>query len=635
MALRIETFSAVKGGNSFFKAIAHPHVAPLAAALVARLSQAGPIAVYDPHGFAEGFAELHDLSAVEIAGCFVQAAAAIGRRLLGRTAQPVTDLRASRVGTVLIASFEGDRAVAPIRHLLPEGAEIVTFDAIRLPDDRLTNPRNYLDTLNFATNVALFRDHAGQHTRLVTANYWAGYGAGAVTLALTLFDREGRMLADWRQEVAAGIGSIVLDSRQIRHRFDLPEFAGQLFVHVIGAVAHDVVKYALDTIDDAGESLSCTHDANAWPADFYAGLPAPRPDETVTLWIQNSHPCPIPAGTIGLTLMGDDQLRSWNRPIAPFATVPIDIAELLPDARWPQQLEVHAGKHFVRPRYEIAARGRLRIAHANVERVDLATDPKLAELEPLWGKGFVLPAPILPLGRWTSVALPTPMATTQTVLPIAAIAYDRMGREVARHAFGRLGRRDSVAVQLDEMLRRAGGAEIEYGHAELLYDFAAGNEADGWLHGLFRYEDRATGHAADTSFGAHVFNTAMVYKDEPQSYAGRPPGLSTRLFLRLGTGGFDTLCHLIYPVSRAWHPHSSTDLILVAGDGAEIARRRVEIAGSGSYFWRYHAVFDPAERDLAGDAAYVIIRDVTCRLFGYHGLITDTGRFSLDHMFGF
>ena len=29
------------------------------------------------------------------------------------------------------------------------------------------------------------------------------------------------------------------------------------------------------------------------------------------------------------------------------------------------------------------------------------------------------------------------------------------------------------------------------GHAELVYDFRDGGEADGWLHALFRYEDRA------------------------------------------------------------------------------------------------------------------------------------------------
>jgi hypothetical protein len=29
------------------------------------------------------------------------------------------------------------------------------------------------------------------------------------------------------------------------------------------------------------------------------------------------------------------------------------------------------------------------------------------------------------------------------------------------------------------------------------------------------------------------------------------------------------------------------------------------------------------------------VRDTTCRLFGYHGLLGRDGAFSLDHMFGF
>ena len=66
--------------------------------------------------------------------------------------------------------------------------------------------------------------------------------------------------------------------------------------------------------------------------------------------------------------------------------------------------------------------------------------------------------------------------------------------------------------------------------------FATAAAADGWLHALFRYEDRASGHAAESSFGAHIFNTLMTYKDEPQSYNGPPPGLTTRLFLKLGDG---------------------------------------------------------------------------------------------------
>src|SRR5205814_5984992 len=127
---------------------------------------------------------------------------------------------------------------------------------------------------------------------------------------------------------------------------------------------------------------------------------------------------------------------------------------------------------------------------------------------------------------------------------------------------------------------------------ELVYGFAAGGSGDGWMHALFRYRHRDSGHAADTSFGAHVFNTLLVYRDEPQSYVGPPPGLSTRLFLRLGDGGYDTLCHLIYPASLPWREASATEIILYDRGGAEIARSELAIPCSGSRLLRYHELFD-------------------------------------------
>jgi hypothetical protein len=634
MSLKIETFSNNVGGNAFYKAVAHPLAARAMPALLARLS-GGRVAVYDPDGCVDGLAELYDLRALEIVGCYVQDATAIGRPALGRAAQPVTELAESPARIVFVAAFDSELIVDHIRHLLPPGADVLTLDSIRLPPPLLSNPRRYLDPLNFATNFVFFRDAGGLHTRLVTANYWAGYGARAVGLWLLLFDERGDALAEWREPVMDGAGAIVLDSRDLRRRFALAEFTGQLFLHVTGAVGHDVVKYALDIFgDDAEACFSCTHDANAWPAEYYAGLPAPGADERVTLWLQNSHPCAIPAGAVALNLMGDGAAAAIEREIPPFASHALDVGALLPEARWPQQLELRAGKYVVRPRYEVTARGKRRIAHVNVERNDLKPDPHIAELGNLLGKGYLLPAPVLPRRIWRSLALPTPMATTQQELPVGLIVYDGAGRETARHHFGRLQRRDSVAVDLDQVLD---GAELQsgYGHLELVYDLAAGGEADGWLHGLFRYEHRASGHSAETSFGAHVFNTVLTYKGEPQSYAGRPPGLSTRLFLRLGEAPHDTLCHLIYPASTPWHATSTTDLLLYDAAGNAAAEQRVAIPCSGSLFWRYHEMFDAATRRRAGANAYIIVRDRTCRLFGYHGLLAAGGAFSLDHMFGF
>ncbi len=635
MALRIETFSNRDGGNAFFKAIGHPLAARQAVEFLARLG-AGPVAVYDPAGFASAFAEIYDLSHVEVAEVFVQDLADLGKTVLGRAAQPVTDLKASGAQKLLIALFDAERALEQIRHLIPAGTEVLTFDDLRLPDHMLTDTRRYLTGLNFATNLCLFRDADGHHTRLVSANYWSGYGASAPEAWCCLMDASGATLAEWRLPLPPAGGTFVIDSAEVRARFGLGPFTGQIFLHLLGVAGHDIVKYALDTYGDGDETLSCTHDANAWPAERYAGLPAPQAGERVVLWIQNSHPAPIPAGSIGLNLMGDDAIAWLEREIPAFGTEPLDTAELLPEARWPQQIEIRAGKHVVRPRYEIfAANGRSRIAHANVERDDLKPDPRIAELGNLMGKGFILPAPVLPAARFRSIVLPTPMATCQDELPVKLAVYDATGRELGVKSFGRLPRDHATVFEAGEILAEATSGGESWGHMELLYDFTAGGEADGWLHGLFRYEDKVSGHIAETSFGAHMFNTVLTYKNEPQSYAGRAPGLSTRLFLRLGPAPLETLCHLIYPAATPWHAASATTLTLTGGDGSELAEARIEIPCGGSHLWRASEMFEKQALAEAGENASILIRDTTCRLFGYHGLMRGEAAFSLDHMFGF
>jgi hypothetical protein len=631
MVLRIETFDNIRGGNTLYKALTHPHAAAPGRALVKTLAARPPTAIVDPLGAAEGFAEIFGLSDLEIAGIYVQDIARLGSKVLGRRAAPIDRLVDSSARSVLVAAFDAERLIGQLQPYLPVEARILSLDAMRIPEERLTNRRAYLDPINFATNFALFRD-GGTHTRLVTVNYWAGYGSSNVSCWLTLFDGHGDVIAEWCEQGGPGVTALTIDSRQVRQRFGLGDIAGQLFIHVAGAAGHDVVKYALDTYSETDSALSCTHDANAWPADRYAGLPAPAPGERVILWLQNSHAAPIPPGAIGLARMGDEHVATLDEPIGPFATRAVDIADLLPGIAWPAQIELRAGKHVVRPRYEIIDGSRRRIAHVNVERSDLKPDPGLPELGEVLGKGYLLPAPILPRAEWQSLALPTPMTVSQTELPIAAIVYDPAGNEMARHAFGRLPRDHATVLPLDEIAAALGDG---YGHVELVYDFAQGGDGDGWLHALFRYRHRQSGHAAETSFGAHVFNTLLVYRDEPQSYSGRPPGLSTRLFLRLGEPPYDTLCHLIYPASRPWRPESATEIVLYNAAAAEIARTGLAIPCSGSRLLRYHALFDEATRQRAGPGAYAIIRDVTCRLFGYHGLIGRGGAFSLDHMFGF
>ena len=631
--LDIRTFDARQGGNVLYKALAHPLAAEAIAALYARLAASGPVAVFDPEGVAGTLFALHPRTP-PIEGLYVQDVEAVGRASAGLLAKPVTDLAASPARAVLVAAFDAGRIVARLAPLLPAGAAVLALDEARLPEALLTNPRRYLDRLNFATNFAFFREADGLSTRLVTANYWAGYGARQLRLWLRLFDAAGAVLATWEQAAPPGPGGIVLDSAEIRARFGLPAFTGQLFLHAIGAAGHDVVKYVLDTRgsgDDA--SLSCTHDANAWPSDRYAGVPAPAEGERVLLWVQNSHAVPIPAGGLELDRMGAERPVAWPHAVAGFASVALDVAALLPDARWPAQIELRAGRHVVRPRYEVLRAGRTRIAHANVERADLQPDPAIAVLPSQLGRGWLLPVPVLPRGRFRTLIQPTPMAQSQHTLPVRLDVFDPAGGLVATHFVGCLPRAHAVAVDLDILLPP--DALPEGGHAELTYDFRAGGEADGWLHALVRAEHRSSGHVADSSFGAHIYNTAMTYRDEPQSYSGPPPGLSTRLFLKLGDAARPSFAVLIYPASAPWLARSDTALLLHDAAGQVIAEQRLSIACSGSALVCPRHLFGALALDQAGSRGYVLIRDLTCRLFGYHGLTDDAGAFSLDHMFGF
>jgi len=624
--LNIQTFDNRSGGNVIYKALAHPLAAEAIAALYARLVP--PVALYDPDGIAEPLLALYP-SLPGLAALFVHDVAQVGQPRAGLIARKLTELPGCSARTVLIAAFDAGRIADRVAHMLPPGAKVHTLDAARLPEALLTNRTRTLDKLNYATNFVFFRDAGGLYTRLVSANYWAGYGARAVRLWLRLFDADGHVLATWQQELPSGPGGFSIDSRDVRQRFNLPEFTGQLFIHAVGATGHDVVKYALDTYaSDSGASLSCTHDANAWPSDRYAGLPAPRDDERTLLWIQNSHAAPIPRGGIALDRMGAERPVPLDRAIGPFATLALDVAELLPDLRWPAQIELRAGRHVVRPRYEVIRDGRTRIAHVNVERADLRPDPAIPALPPDLGRGFLLPFPILPRERFRSIVLPTPMAETQADLPLRLDVFDSAGRTVANRFLGRLPRDHAVAVDCADF-------DVASGHAELVYDFRDGGGADGWLHALFRYEDRRSGHAAESSFGAHIFNTAMTWRDEPQSYAGPPPGLSTRLFLKLGDARRQSFAALIYPASASWHALSSTVLQLHDSAGEQIAEEKLAIACSGSAMVWPHKVFGAAALRQAGPDGYVLVRDPTCRLFGYHGLMDDAGGFSLDHMFGF
>src|SRR5579859_3910924 len=144
MKLKIETFSNIKGGNSFYKAVTHPLAARAVPQLIARIGSR-KLALYDPQGAADGFAEFYGVSELRLDGSYVQDVAAIGKPVLGRAAQPVTEIGESGAEVILVAAFDADRLVAHIRHLLPRHAEVLCLDALRLPDELVTNRSHYLD----------------------------------------------------------------------------------------------------------------------------------------------------------------------------------------------------------------------------------------------------------------------------------------------------------------------------------------------------------------------------------------------------------------------------------------------------------------------------------------------------------
>jgi hypothetical protein len=633
--LDIETFDQLAGGQSFFKAIGHPLAAQKVPPLMDALKAQGPVAVYDPQGWLTPFCQIHPLTNIDVTDVYVQRFEDIGQNRLGHVTQPVTQILETSPKTLFIVSFDEELLTSHLTTFLPRDCRVFSLKDLKLPPEMLTNTRTYLDPLNFATNFAFFRDEDNLHTRLATANYWTSYSGKPARVWCHLLDTQGLPLVTWDEHLTHPGASFVLDSKEIRKRFGLDAFCGQLFLHVVGAAGHDIVKYGLDIYSDDGRVLSCTHDANAWPAQYYAGLPAPTKDEDVILWVQNSHPCPIPGGAIKINLMGREETAvTLDQEVAPFATLPVSLKHLMPGVHWPAQLEILAGKHFVRPRYEVIRAQTRRIAHANVERTNLTNDTKLKDLAPLFGKGFLLPAPILPWDRWQSEVLPTPMARSQQTLPVTLLVYGADGHEMGEYRFGCLKRSDSVALIVNDVIKNVPDiARKGYGHMELVYDFEAGYEVDGWLHALFRYE--SNDHQTESSFGAHIYNTALTYKTQPHSYRGAPPGLTTRLFLPTGATGTQAVCHLIYPVSTSWHPLSNTDLILHNAAGEALALEKILIPCGGSRFWTLSDIFSQKEIQKAGENAYVIIRDTTCRLFGYHGLQNTQGRLCLDHMFGF
>ena len=134
--MRIETFDNVRGGNTLYKALTHPNAAAQGHAIVKALARCAPTAIVDPHGAAEGFAEIFGLRDVDIVGVFVQDVARIGCNVLGHHALPVSELAGCNGASILIAAFDAERLRKQLMPFLPLGGSAFSLDAMRLPDER-------------------------------------------------------------------------------------------------------------------------------------------------------------------------------------------------------------------------------------------------------------------------------------------------------------------------------------------------------------------------------------------------------------------------------------------------------------------------------------------------------------------
>lgn len=599
-----------------YKALAHPRCAAPLAALRSSLAALRRLVIFDPHDQYLTVDAFLDLDGLAPDALWTGDLGLVGARRGRLRAEPPGQLFDGT--TVLALDFDADAAGRRLQPLLDAAtggqSVLMTLESLKLDDAWIGHAGHYLNPLNFVTNWAFFRDEGDCHTRVITANYWRQRGAGEVRVRGLLFDGQGRELATLERLLTRPGEALILDSASLRAEHALAPFCGQLFLHVVGAAGNDVLKFALDLYGNDSTGLSATHDANVWPAESYAGIPAPREDQQVRVWLQNPHCRPIPSGAMAW-LTPDGREQAIEQAVPPFATV----ATPVPSGA--SQHTLRSNQRLVRPRYEVLTADRRCMAHANIFRQDLEADGHYWQHAASLGRGYLLVAPLLDSAEFETRLMLTPMSPSDPALRLRT--YDPGGRLLKELPLPICGPEGAQWIE-------AGEGEGNGGHLELSYDPRRTSAVDGWFHAIFRYRLRGSGHLADTSFGSHMFNLPVAWRGEPQSYSGPPPGLTTRLFLRNGYPRSSFIV-LVYPASGPWHEHSATTITAHASDGGTLDSRRLSIPIQGSRQIEVEQLFG---RRTAEKTACLVIDDRTCRLFGYHGLREGDG-FSMDHLFGF
>ncbi|MHB8484091.1 MAG: hypothetical protein ACYDBV_15450, partial [Nitrospiria bacterium] len=126
--------------------------------------------IYDPEGHLDDMLSMTGLPAPQT--LYVQAIEALHPK-----ASLISNITKDKPSSLLILSFEPEKHLAHMGHLIPQGCKVESLAELRLPQEMISNSKEYLSDLNFSTNYALFREKDGWHTRLKSANCWAKYSA--------------------------------------------------------------------------------------------------------------------------------------------------------------------------------------------------------------------------------------------------------------------------------------------------------------------------------------------------------------------------------------------------------------------------------------------------------------------------
>ena len=253
------------------------------------------------------------------------------------------------------------------------------------------------------------------------------------------------------------------------------------------------------------------------------------------------------------------------------------------------------------------------------------------------GKGHILPAPVLPRRP-----LPHGAAADADVDRADASAGEarwfttRRGTQIAEHSFGNLARGECVGARCERARERTPRRRLRPCGTGLR--FRRGRQSP--MAGCTRCSatrDRKSGHVGGDQFRlAHLQHRAHLQGRAAILFGAAARPFDAAVPAPSRPRRCDTLCHLIYPVSK----RMASQLADRADPDVEPMARRsraneIQIPASGSLLWKASEMFDAATLARAGAPRLRRRARRDLPPVRLSGRVTPAGAFSFDHMFGF